>query len=145
MSEEEKKAIEILDSLRVYNLNKFISDKEARAIMTILKLIEKQQEKIEHLKFYIKEIEIYKQNLFEAYEKQQKEIEELKEKEKNLLGQLKDSEKELLEVTQNVVSKDKIKEEIKKLNEKNGIAINMYTGKIVKTEADYQIAILKKY
>ena len=44
------------------------------------------------------------------------EIKELKEKEKNLLKQLKDSEKELLEVTQNVVSKDRIEELIFYIN-----------------------------
>lgn len=50
-------------------------------------------------------------------------------------------EKNLLD---NYVSKDKIKEEIKKLKENNGIKIDLYTGRIVKTKEDYQIEILKK-
>lgn len=53
MNEEEKEALETLDDLRVYNLNKFISDKEAKAIMTTLKLINKQQKEIEELEAMI--------------------------------------------------------------------------------------------
>jgi hypothetical protein len=44
----------------------------------------------------------------------------------------------------NYISKDIIRKEIKKLNEKNGISFDMYTGQILKTKEDYQIAILKK-
>jgi hypothetical protein len=53
-------------------------------------------------------------------------------------------EEELEATIEQSVSKHKIKEEIKKLNEKNGYKIDLYTGQIEKTEEDYQIAILKK-
>ena len=50
-------------------------------------------------------------------------------------------EKNLLD---NYISKDKIKKEIKKLNENNGVKFDLYTGQTLKTKEDYQIAILKK-
>ena len=71
---------------------------------------------LEHLKIWEKDDDIdayyrfFSPNcafeLANKIEKQQKEIEELKEKEKNLIFQLKDEEKELIEVT------DKIREKI---------------------------------
>ena len=82
MSEEEKQAIETLEDLKVYNLNKFISDKEAKAIVTVIKLINKQQKEIERLKS--------KKYILNA------ETNEIKE----------------IPISENYISKDKIKEKI---------------------------------
>ena len=87
MSEEEKKIFNFLKTFVKTEIDYCKLEKDD--VLDILNIIKKQQEKID----------------------------ELKEKEKNLLKQLKDSEKELLEVTQNVVSKDKIREKIKDLED----------------------------
>ena len=93
MSEEEKQAIERLTFYRDQikeELYPRIDYEEEKAIGIVLNLLEKQQ----------------------------KEIEELKEKNKNLIFQLKDEEKELIEVTQNIISKDKIMAKIEELEKK---------------------------
>ena len=108
MSEEEKKAIDDLFALT--HINGYIdlyTQKEAK-IHTLD--LSKWQNGVKVL--------------LNLLEKQQKEIEELKEKNKNLIFQLKDEEKELIEVTDKIrekinyyISKDKIREKIKELEE----------------------------
>ena len=108
MSEEEKEEIELdIEAKYVGKTEKeFLSRVTYAECLYILTLENKYCDEI-------KKLSVLK--LCKIIENQQKEIKELKEKEKNLLKQLKDSEKELLEVTQNVVSKDKIRERIKEL------------------------------
>lgn len=77
--------------------------------------------------------------LLNLIEKQQEEIKDLKEDLSKKVEEL-----DMAMNNPDYISKDKIKEEIKKLSENNGVAINMHTGQIVKTEEDYKIAILRK-
>ena len=87
MSEEEKKALEILDNREDYRVDEIYEDYVTvnNAINTIINLIEKQQKEIEYQK------ELY-EKLFNGYNERVKEI-------------------------QNSISKDKIREKIKELEE----------------------------
>ena len=140
MSEEE--AIERLKERvkldRKIRNNKIESDyeqfceNECQAIETILNLADKQRKEIEEknvainkmskdISKQLEEIEEKRIIIFAGAEKVkqlEKEIEKLKEKEQNLIFQLKDEEKELIEVTQNIISKDKIMAKIEELEKK---------------------------
>jgi len=110
MNEEEKQAIETLEDLKVYNLNKFISDKEARAIVTVIKLINKQQKEIENR---LDEINcLYK--FISIREERIDELVEINEKYNDLY-----------------ISKDKIKGKIKELkNKKIGASTGIFAVQV---------------
>ena len=75
--------------------------------------------------------------LIDKLEKQQKEIEVLK-----LVHETYKEEIESIE--DRYISKDKIRDKIKELEKKNGYCIDLYSGKQIKSEQDYQIEVLKQ-
>lgn len=121
LSEEEKKAIDIVENIKfktycVYiaeemrdEIRFYQTEEERKAIDIVLNLIKKWQEENNRLKEYIKENEIYKDNLFKTYEEQQKEIEKL-HKEINQRIKLK-LEKER-GANRDFISKNKIREKL---------------------------------
>ena len=80
-------------------------DKE---IIILKKVIKKQQAEI-------KELKKGNRSLMESRIKWKNRYYKEKEKEQNLIFQLKDEEKELIEVTQNIISKDKIREKMREI------------------------------
>ena len=105
MSEEEKKAIELLKQEPDYSLSYY---KRENAIDIVLKLIEKQQKEIEDLKDFISKLQATKDRL-DAYDKENTFKIEKQQKEIEALEIIHNTYKEMIEEN-NYISKDKIKE-----------------------------------
>ena len=119
MTEEELKAIELLKEdidYRESDLAEYISDRKySNAERTIINLVNKQQEEIKRLNSIINTDNIINKERAELIEQQQKEIEKLK-KPKYII----DCETgTITRIDNNFIHKDKIKEKIKELNNKN--------------------------
>ncbi|MCR5146854.1 MAG: hypothetical protein K6B70_05880, partial [Clostridia bacterium] len=120
MSEEEKKAIEIVQGLKVYYDDECLLDEEEleenktvnNAIDTLINLVEKQQKEIEHWKAGMKIVERDKNNHIERLEKELNNLKEIEKSHQEENGKLRVELVQEKEINKEIAFKNhKIKEE----------------------------------